>query len=131
MTEEIRDEEWDNFCANFSRMFDGSLVTIETIDSQNIRRQIAHNVPFEGLALDRSDQCNNVLTVRASDIGQRRLEQQVVEPIHMIVRRANGDSKTLEIMGEEGATLIHFHTGKWPAAFSPKQTLRAALTGAP
>jgi len=118
MTEEIRDSEWDKFCADFSRMFTGSLVTIETVDPENVHREVAREIPFEGLALDHSDACNDVLTVRAAQDGQRSLEQQVIEPIHIIARRKADGSKLLEIVGEAGETLIHFHSGTWPERFT-------------
>jgi hypothetical protein len=118
MTEEIRDNEWDRFCADFSRMLAGSLVTIETIDPENVHRQIAREVPFEAIELDHSDKCNDVLRVRAAGEGLRHVEQQVTDPIHIIARRKSDGGKVLEIVGEEGETYIHFHSGVWPERFS-------------
>ena len=118
MTEEIRDAEWDKFCANFSRMLAGSLVTIETVDPENVHREVAHEVPFEGIELDHTDKCMDVLHVRAAQEGQRHVEQNVVEPIHIIARRKHDGGKVLEIIGEQGETYIHFHSGVWPERFS-------------
>ncbi|MGZ5508764.1 MAG: DUF5335 family protein [Limisphaerales bacterium] len=130
MTEEIRDSEWDKFCANFSRMLAGSLVTIETVDPDNVHREVAREIPFEGLSLDHSDACNDVLTIRAAQEGQRRLEEQVVEPIHIIARRKSDGGKVLEIVGELGETLIHFHSGEWPERFTERRQQQFASAGA-
>lgn len=118
MTEEIQDSQWDKFCADFSRMLAGSLVTIETIDPDNVHREIARAVPFEGIGMDHSIPCYDVLKVRAAEDGQRRLEESVIEPIHIIARRKSDGGKVLEIVGEQGETLIHFHSGVWPERFT-------------
>jgi len=132
MTEEIRDSEWDKFCADFSRMLAGSLVTIETIDPDNVHREIAHEVPFEGIGMDHSIPCYDVLKVRATgEEGQRHLVERVIEPIHIIARRKNDGGKVLEIVGEQGETLIHFHSGVWPDHFTaPRQQFATAGAGA-
>ena len=129
MTEEIRDAEWDKFCASFSRMFAGSLVTIETVDPENVHREVAHEVPFEGIELDHTDKCMDVLHVRASQEGQRHIEQNVMEPIHIIARRKHDGAKVLEIIGEEGETYIHFHSGVWPERFSQPRAQYATPSG--
>lgn len=121
MTEEIRDNEWDKFCASFSRMFAGSLVTIETVDPENVHREIAHEVPFEAIEMDHTNKCSDVLHIRAAQDGQRHVEQNVVEPIHIIARRRHDGAKVLEIVGEEGETYIHFHSGTWPERFTPQR----------
>ncbi|MDB6059707.1 MAG: hypothetical protein JWO95_3551 [Verrucomicrobiales bacterium] len=121
MTEEIKDSEWDRFCADFSRLLSGSLVTIETIDPENVHREVAREIPFDGISMDHSDACNDVLTIRASQEGQRRLEEQVIEPIHIIARRKPDGAKVLEIVGELGETLIHFHSGTWPERFTERR----------
>lgn len=130
MTEEIRDAEWDKFCANFSQMLAGSLVTIETVDPENVHREIAHEVPFEGLEMDHTDRCMDVLHVRAAQDGQRRVQQDVIEPIHIIARRKDDGAKILEIVGEQGETYIHFHSGTWPERFSqPRSQFMASAGG--
>jgi hypothetical protein len=121
MTEEIQDSNWDKFCADFSRMLAGSLVTIETVDPENVHRDIAREIPFESISVDHSDACNDVLTIRAAQDGQRRFEEQVIEPIHIIARRKSDGSKVLEIVGEMGETLIHFHSGVWPERFTERR----------
>ncbi len=122
MTEEIRDAEWDKFCANFSRMFAGSLVTIETVDPENVHREVAHEVPFEAIEMDHTNKCADILHIRAAQDGQRHIEQNVFEPIHIIARRKHDGAKVLEIVGEEGETYIHFHSGAWPERFTqPRQ----------
>jgi hypothetical protein len=131
MTEEIRDSEWDKFCADFSRMLAGSLVTIETVDPDNVHREIAHEVPFEGIGMDHSVACYDVLKISAMQEGQRRLEQQVIEPIHIIARRKPDGEKVLEIVGEQGETLIHCHSGAWPERFTaPRQREQFVPAGA-
>lgn len=131
MTEEIRDSEWDKFCADFSRMLAGSLVTIETIDPDNVHREVAREVPLEAIGMDHTDACIDTLVIRAMQEGQRRIEQQIIDPIHIIARRNSDGSKVLEIVGEQGETLIHCHSGVWPERFTaPRQRDRMAPVGA-
>ena len=62
-----------------------------------------------------------MLTIRASQEGQRQLEEQVIEPIHIIARRKPDGGKVLEIVGEMGETHIHFHSGTWPERFTERR----------
>jgi hypothetical protein len=132
MTEEIRDTEWDKFCSSFSSMFAGSLVTIETVDPENVHREIAREVPFEGIEMDHSDRCCDHLHVRAAQDGMRHVDQDVLDPIHIIARRKEDGEKVLEIIGEQGETYIHFHSGVWPERFTaPRQRYAAPGAGMP
>lgn len=112
-TQEIRPEDWREFCEKFTEANRGSLLTIEMIGADGIQNDVARDVPLDTMTFDKTDACNDVISISFGKAGQKRLIHSVIEPIHLRVKQTKG-SKLLEILAENGTTLLTFHSGRFP-----------------
>ena len=115
-TVEIPSNEWIPFFQDFSRMYLGSLVTIEMLDAGGEQVEVAYQMPLERVLFDQTDPCNNVIVISVSEPGKRAVEHVIIDPIHVIVRETGEHKKRMEISAENGTTLVGFHSGKLPEA---------------
>lgn len=109
---EIRNTTWKAFCEEFTRLHQGTLITIEMLDANGERIEVARDIPLEKMALDQNNQCNDVITINASEPGKRGIDHLVIEPIHLIVRENTEHTKILQLTAENGTTLITYHSGQ-------------------
>ena len=112
--EEIKSTEWGEFCRAFSEANRGSLLTIELITADGIRSEIAQDQPLDRMTFDRTDACSDVISVSLGLSGERKRHHFIVDPIHLLVRKGEAGKKFLEIRGENGTTLVTFHSGRFP-----------------
>jgi hypothetical protein len=109
---EIRDTTWKTFCEEFTRLHQGTLITIEMLDGNGERVEVARDIPLDRMVLDQNSACSDVLTVNASEAGKRGIDHLIIEPIHLILRENTDHTKILQITAENGTTLITFHSGQ-------------------
>ena len=110
MTKEIAQKDWPVFCQMLSEKYQDALVSIQLINGR--QEQIAQNTPLRSVFLDQqSDGCNNHLKIH---LESSRYE--ILEPIHFILRKPIGPKGSesfheLEILAENGTTIITIHPG--------------------
>jgi hypothetical protein len=111
MTEEINASDWKTFCDRLTEMERGQMVTIEKIDPDGSRHEVARAVPLDHVALNTRDACNDAIRINAAD----GFEYEIVEPIHIRLKRnAEGGFNPVQIDGEEGTTILHFRPALKP-----------------
>ena len=114
-TQEIPSEDWQEFCEKFTEFNRASLLTVEVIGADGIRRDIARDLPLNKMTFDTTDACNDVITMNlGSGPDQRKINHFMIEPIHLRIRQAEVGKKLLEIASENGTTLVTFHSGRFP-----------------
>ena len=111
MTEEINARHWKTFCERLTEMERGQMVTIEAIDPDGSRREVARAVPLENVTFKAKDACNDAIWIHASD----GFEHEILEPIHIKLKRnAEGGFNPVQIDGETGTTILHFRPALKP-----------------
>ena len=114
MTSEIPSSAWAEFFLKFNELNKNSLITVDHQDLQGHRREIAVEMPFEGIHFGK-DACNDRIIIGiGSAPGQRDLDHEIVEPIHVRVKGEAGDRKFIQVEAENGITFILFHNGRFP-----------------
>jgi hypothetical protein len=112
--QEIEPKLWHEFCEKFSVLNRGSIMTVEQVRFDGRQDEIARDLPLEKMTFDRTDACNDIVSITLGESGQRRLTHQVIEPIHLRVKLNGNGQKLLQLEAENGMTLVHFHSGRMP-----------------
>ncbi len=111
MTEEINTRDWKTFCDRLTEMERGQMVTVEVVDLNGSRKELARALPLEHVVIKPKDACNDAIWITASD-GFRH---EILEPIHIKVKRNNeGGFNPVQIDGETGTTILHFRPALKP-----------------
>ena len=111
MTEEINAKHWKTFCQRVTEMEKGQMLTIEAVDRDGGRREVARAVPLESVNLGPRDACNDAIRINAAD----GFEYEIVEPIHIkLSRNASGGFNPVQIDAETGTTILHFRPALKP-----------------
>ena len=111
MTEEIKARDWKTFCERVTEMERGQMVTIEVVQNDGSRRDVARALPLDNVTLKAKDACNDAIQVRASD----GFEHEILEPIHIRLKRnPGGGFNPVEIHSETGTTVLHFRPALKP-----------------
>jgi len=114
-TQEIPNEEWQEFCEKFTEFNRGSLLTVEVIGGDGIRSDVARELPLNKMTFDTTDACSDVISLNlGSAPDQRKINHFVIDPMHLRIRQAEAGKKLLEIGCENGTTLVTFHSGRFP-----------------
>jgi hypothetical protein len=111
----VHPEEWSEFCDAFTKLNKGTPISIEHQKLDGRRDEIAREEVFQKMTLDRTDACNDLISITMGLEGQRRVTHVVVEPIHLRVKQNGNGQKLLQIEAENGITLVGFHSGRLPA----------------
>ena len=109
--QEIRSEDWAEFCGKFTETNRGSLLSVESIDTHGIKNEIARDCPLEEMRFEKTDACSDFIHLNLGGTGERRINHQIVEPIRMLLTKSKEGRKILQIDAESGMTLVSFHSG--------------------
>ncbi len=112
--QEIEPGQWHEFCEKFSTLNRGSMMTIEQVRFDGRTDEIAREIPLEKMTFDRTDACNDIVSITLGSSGQRGVLHEVIEPIHFRVKLNGNGQKLLQFEAENGMTLVHFHSGRVP-----------------
>lgn len=113
-TQHIRSADWREFCEKFTEFNCGSLLCIETIGGDGIRDELFRDLPLDKITFDKTDACNDVISVSLlGQAGQRKENHFVIEPVDMQIKQSKEGNKVLQIRAENGTTLITFHSGRF------------------
>ena len=127
-TQEIRSEDWQEFCQKFTEFNRGSLLTIEVIGGDGILSEVAHELHLDKMMFDTTDACNNVISFSlGTNPDQRKINHFIIEPIHVRIRQLPEGKKVLEIGSETGTNLVTFHSGRFPVKGDFKEEKHVAI----
>ena len=111
MTEEINARDWKTFCERVTEMERGQMVTIEVVESDGSRREVARALPLEKVTLQAKDACNDAIWINATG----GFEHEILEPIHIRLKRnPGGGFNPVQIDAEQGTTILHFRPALKP-----------------
>jgi hypothetical protein len=114
---EIESEALTEFCRRVTAIQAGGMIDIERVEPDGNREQIAEQATFQRVLLDQSGACSDRLTFEFGVGGQKTNAYIITEPIHVRLREAeNGRYKCVEIVAEDGTTVLTFRPGINPAA---------------
>jgi hypothetical protein len=108
---ELHNKDWRRFCERLNTLEGGATVTIEIVTREGVRMEVARTASFEGIAYDRSDDCNDVLTVRATGQDNGTKRHTIIEPMHIKLKETETGAayNSVLIEAENGITVLTFH----------------------
>ena len=109
MIHEIKSSDWPAFCQRLSQQRAGAMVKLETIESNGIKTERVASAAFQSMVFDKTDACNDVITLRLR--SNKEIVHEIVDPIQITLRPsgAHGDFNPLQIAAENGICIITFH----------------------
>jgi hypothetical protein len=111
MTEEINARDWKTFCERVTEMERGQMVTIEVVEADGSRREVARAMPFDRVTLTTRDACNDAIRINGTD----GFAHEILEPIHVKLKRnPGGGFNPVQIDAETGTTILHFRPALKP-----------------
>ena len=111
-TKEIPSQEWETFCRRITDLRNEALLTIEVVGRDGKRDEIARNVPWQRIAFEKTNGCNDQIALDLGEPAKRPVTHLIVEPIQILLRRAdNGSYNPMEIDAESGITVLTFRPG--------------------
>jgi hypothetical protein len=111
VTNEINARDWKTFCERLTEMERGQMVTIEVVEPNGSRREVARALPLEKVTFKPKDACNDAIWINGSD----GFEHEILEPIHVILKRnPEGGFNPVQIDAESGSTILHFRPALRP-----------------
>ena len=111
MTEELNSRDWKTFCERVTEMERGQMVTIEVVEPDGSKHEVARAVALDNVALRPKDGCNDAIWINAAD----GFQHEIFEPIHIRLKRnPGGGFNPVQIDGETGTTLLHFRPALKP-----------------
>lgn len=111
MTNEVKPSEWENVCKRVQEAARGSLVRIESINTEGSTRMLKDPAPLRSLTWDgTTDRCNNKMVIETGRADERGERHEIVEPIHIKFRDGNGQGtfRSMEISAENGGVIVEF-----------------------
>jgi hypothetical protein len=110
---EINNKDWGRFCEKLNTLRHDSLLTIEAVQADGRKEDLAKNVPLQNVRFEKTEGCSDMVFVEVgSGAGVERPMQHVItEPIHIRVKTTDqpGAYNPLMIEAESGVTMITFH----------------------
>ena len=109
MIQEIKSSDWPAFCEQLSQQRAGAIVNLEVIKSDGIKTEQATSAAFQSMVFDKTDACNDVITLRLR--GTREIVHEILDPIRITLHPSgtSGDFNPLQIVAENGTTIITLH----------------------
>lgn len=105
---EVKSRDWNAFCERINQNRRGTLVSVQKLELDGARTQIAHNTELEEIEFSKNDGCNDQILIHGSD--KISLEHEIIEPIHIKLMESEGGSAfpSVVIEAENGITQIDF-----------------------
>jgi hypothetical protein len=123
-TEEIKENNWAQFCEKFEAAHRDAKVSLEVIYHDGSTSSIAQNEPLQKFWFHKTADCTDHIHIQAGGI-----EHKVVDPIHLRVREQSNNQKLLEIDAETGSVEMKFSSGRIGAILSELQLVEPAAMG--
>ena len=108
MIREINSTDWEALCQRLTKELAGASVTLETIEPDGGKSEIAANAALEEIVFEKTDACSDGILIRLNNT--REIVHRIIEPIHVNLHSSGGtDFNLLEIKAESGVILLHLH----------------------
>jgi len=117
-TSEIAPKSWEQFCQRIHELHHGTMISIQHVHPDGSTRALAKDMPLQAFAFDsKSDACNDAVVIEAGLPNERPLQHRVIEPIRIMLKNGahNDRYNQLQILAENGTTVLMFHPGINPA----------------
>jgi hypothetical protein len=114
-TKEIESKDWEKICQRINDLRQQALLTIDVLQRNGQKRQLARDVPLQSMVFDTSDACNDQIALSVGPPAQKPLTHVIVQPIHIMLKPAeNGSYNPMQIEAENGITVLTFHPALRP-----------------
>ena len=102
---EINSQDWGAFCDRVNQNERGGTVTVQKLELNGVKKEIAHNAAFDEIEFGKRDECNDRISLRGSAI-----QHEIIEPIHIKLMETEGGAafRSVVIEAEDGVTQIDF-----------------------
>ncbi len=109
MIHEIKNVDWPAFCERLTQQRVGAMVKLETIESNGIKTERIASAAFQSMVFDKTDACNDVITLRLR--SNQEIVHEIVDPLRITLHPsgAHADFNPLQIAAENGTFIITFH----------------------
>lgn len=109
MIQELESPNWPDFCRRITAQRAGATVRLEVIEPDGVKTERAADATFQSLVFDKTDSCNDVITLRLR--GGREIVHEIIDPIHIRLHPSgnSGDFNPLQIEAESGVVLMTLH----------------------
>jgi microcompartment protein CcmK/EutM len=110
---EINNKDWGRFCEKLNTLRHDSLLTIEAVQPDGSKKELARNVPLQNVKFEKTAGCSDMvfLEVGSAAGAERPMQHVITEPIHIRVKTADqqGAYNPVMIEAESGVTMLTFH----------------------
>jgi hypothetical protein len=110
---EINNKDWGRFCEKLNALRHDARLTIETVQPDGKKQELARNVPLQNVKFEKTPGCSDMmfLEVGSGSGLERPLQHTITEPIHIRVKTTDqqGAYNPVMIEAESGVTMITFH----------------------
>lgn len=84
------------------------MVKLETIGPDGVKTERAASAVFQSMTFDKTDACNDVITLRLQSTSE--IVHEVIDPIQITLHPSGGgDFNPLQIVAENGITILTLH----------------------
>lgn len=107
--QEVQAQDWGPFCQRVTENARGGTVTIQKVQSNGARVELANQIAFDRMDFGKRDDCNDSIEIRGA--GTESLKHEVVEPIRILLEETPNASTfhSVIIEAEDGITTLNFH----------------------
>ena len=111
-TQEIPREQWNNFFDSFNRQHEGWLATLEIFAEDAGAQQEAHDLAFEGISLDRSNDESESVIIDMGKSADDHVSRVIDNPVHLWLQKTEtGADAAIEIeTDDESRALLRFRS---------------------
>jgi hypothetical protein len=110
---EINSKDWGKFCEKLNTLRHDALLTIESVQPDGQKQELARNVPLQNVKFEKTEGCSDMVFLEVgSGAGLERPKQHVItDQIHMRVKTTEqqGSFNPVMIEAESGVTMLTFH----------------------
>ena len=106
MTCEINSHDWPAFCRRITEQRAAATVKLEAIGPDGIKTGLVDGGALQSMTFDGSDPCNDLIILRVRQT--REITHEILDPIQirLLPSGTPGDFNPIEIVAENGTTLI-------------------------
>src|SRR5437762_3345467 len=115
-TQEIKETEWQKFCARFEEAHRGVFMSLDMISHDGATSRLANNEPLDVFRFQKNAGCSDVIQIELAAAGQH-IQHEIVEPIHVRLREEGRSQKLIEIDAESGSIRMRFASGQLGSIF--------------
>lgn len=123
-TGEVIPKHWKYFCQRVSETHKGALVQIQLAEADGGLRAVAGELPLQSFAFDdERNGYNDEIVIETGLPNERPLQHRIIGPVRVILRNGGNGNRynQLQILAENGTTIMTFHPGISPELLSQEE----------